>query len=93
MVVVEAAVRAVPVIVVAGEDNAATELIEPGQNGLIAAAHPQSLAEAITAMLADNQAWRTRAGAWYDANAARLSLTTALETVGKTILSSAKKHP
>ena len=36
MVVVEAAARGTPSIVVAGEDNAATELIEEGVNGFVA---------------------------------------------------------
>ncbi len=36
LVVVEAAARATPSVVVAGEDNAATELIEEGVNGTIA---------------------------------------------------------
>jgi len=45
MVVVEAAARGTPSIVVAGEDNAATELITEGVNGTIAArADPQALA-------------------------------------------------
>ena len=48
MVVVEAAARGTPSVVVAGEDNAATELIVPGVNGLIAPdADPQSIADAI----------------------------------------------
>ena len=36
LVVVEAAARATPSIVVAGEDNAAVELIEEGVNGFVA---------------------------------------------------------
>ena len=38
MVVVEAAAQGTPSVVVAGEDNAATELIEEGVNGTIAGA-------------------------------------------------------
>ena len=38
MVVVEAAARGTPSVVVAGEDNAATELIEEGVNGIVARA-------------------------------------------------------
>ncbi len=48
LVVVEAAERGTPSIVVAGEDNAATELIVEGVNGTIApSADPQAIAEAI----------------------------------------------
>ena len=48
MVVVEAAARGTPSVVVAGEDNAATELIEEGVNGTIARSDdPASVAEAI----------------------------------------------
>ena len=85
MVVVEAAVRAVPVVVVEGEDNAAVELVESGENGLIAAADPEALARAIEAVLDDNAAWRRRSGDWYDHNAQRLSLASSLATVGDAI--------
>ncbi len=47
-VVIEASARGVPVVVVAGPDNAATELVEEGVNGTIAAsAEPRDLAAAI----------------------------------------------
>ena len=85
MVVVEAAVRAVPVVVVEGEDNAAVELVESGENGLIAAAEPEALARAIEAVLDDNPAWRGRSGDWYDHNAQRLSLASSLAIVGEAI--------
>ena len=48
MVVVEAAARGTPSVVVAGEDNAATELIVEGVNGFIApSADARALAQAI----------------------------------------------
>ena len=48
MVVVEAAARATPSVVVAGEDNAAIELIEEGVNGVVApSADPEAIAAAI----------------------------------------------
>ena len=37
LVVVEAAASATPSVVVAGEDNAATELVDEGENGFVAA--------------------------------------------------------
>ena len=46
--VVEAAASGVPSVVVAGEDNAATELIEEGVNGFVApSASADDLADAI----------------------------------------------
>ncbi len=48
MVVVEASARATPSVVVAGEDNAAVELVEDGVNGVIAASDdPATIAAAI----------------------------------------------
>ena len=48
MVVLEAAYHGTPSIVVAGEDNAATELIEPEVNGLIVtSADPDAIAGAV----------------------------------------------
>ena len=48
LVVVEAAARGVPSVVVAGPDNAATELVEEGVNGFIApSAEPDDLAAAL----------------------------------------------
>ena len=85
MVVVEAAVRAVPVVVVEGDDNAAVELVASGENGLVAAANPAALAAAIEAVLEDNAGWRLRSARWYDANAERLSLASSLALVGKAI--------
>lgn len=93
MVVVEAAVRAVPVVVVKGDDNAAVELVESGENGLVAADNPAALAAAIEAVLDDNPGWRLRAGRWYDANAARLSLASSLEMVSQAISSGKEALP
>jgi Glycosyl transferases group 1 len=48
MVVIEAAARGTPSVVVAASDNAATELIEEGVNGVVAAsADPEELADAM----------------------------------------------
>ena len=48
LVVVEAAALGTPSVVVAGADNAATELVEEGVNGIIApSAEPRDLADAI----------------------------------------------
>src|SRR5262249_18360151 len=48
LVIVEAAAKATPSLLVAGPDNAATELVEDGINGLVAEnAEPETIAAAI----------------------------------------------
>ena len=82
LVVVEAAALGTPSVVVAGPDNAATELVEEGVNGYVApSASPEDLAAAIERVHADGQALRERTAAWFRANARRLSLESSLETV------------
>ena len=82
MVVVEAAARGTPSIVVAGEDNAATELIEEGVNGfVVASADAQEIADAIVAVHDAGMALRESTAAWFAANAKRLSLEGSLQTV------------
>ncbi len=82
MVVVEAAARGTPSVVVAGEDNAATELIEEGVNGTIAPrSDPASIAEAIVRVHAAGAAMRESTARWYADNAERLSLESSLRTV------------
>jgi glycosyltransferase involved in cell wall biosynthesis len=82
MVVVEAAARSTPSIVVAGEDNAATELIEEGVNGFVAAsADAEEIAAAIVAVHDAGMALRESTAAWFAANAERLSLEGSLQTV------------
>jgi glycosyltransferase involved in cell wall biosynthesis len=82
LVVVEASARGVPAVVVAGPDNAATELVDEGENGFIAAsAAPEDLAEAILRVRAEGPALRERTAAWFAANATRLSLQNSLAQV------------
>jgi glycosyltransferase involved in cell wall biosynthesis len=82
MVVVEAAARATPSVVLAGEDNAASELIEEGVNGTIApTADAESLAEAIVRVHEAGFALRQSTARWYAQNAARLSLEHSLQIV------------
>ena len=82
MVVVEASAAGVPAIVVAGEDNAAVELIERGRNGFVA-----SLPDACSVSAAIVQCWRagtalrTATQEWFAQNAARLSLQHSLDEV------------
>jgi glycosyltransferase involved in cell wall biosynthesis len=84
MVVVEAAARGTPSIVVAGEDNAATELIEEGINGTVAErSDPQAVAEAIVRIHAGGPELRRRTAEWFAQNAERLSIEASLQTVAE----------
>jgi glycosyltransferase involved in cell wall biosynthesis len=76
---VEAAAAGVPSIVVAGDENAAVELVEEGINGFVAAsAEPQELARTIEAVHEAGSALRDSTRRWYAANAERLSLASSL---------------
>jgi glycosyltransferase involved in cell wall biosynthesis len=82
LVVVEAAARGTPSVVVAGEDNAATELIEEGVNGTIAQrADPESVADAIVRVHDAGMALRQSTVRWFSENAELLSLESSLRTV------------
>ncbi len=85
MVVVEASARGTPSVVVADEDNAATELIAEGVNGTVAAsATPETLAEAIVRVHEAGLEMRRSTAAWFAENATRLSLESSLQTVLET---------
>jgi glycosyltransferase involved in cell wall biosynthesis len=85
LVVVEAAARATPAIVVEGPDNAATELVDDGENGVIApSASPEDLAGAIVRVHRAGYALRESTAAWFVRNMQRLSLERSLETVSAT---------
>ena len=82
LIVVEAAARGTPSVVVAGPDNAATELIEPGVNGFIAAsAGAAPLASAMLDVYRAGPTLRASTAAWFAANAPRLSLAGSLARV------------
>jgi len=82
LVVVEASAAGTPSVVVAGPDNAATGLIEEGENGYVApSASPEDLAAAIERIHAQGQGLRDRTAGWFSANAERLSLRSSLEKV------------
>lgn len=82
LVVVESAARATPVVVVAGRDNAAVELVDEGENGVVAAsAAPDDLAAAIVRVAEAGDALRHRTADWFARNAERLSLEASLTTV------------
>jgi glycosyltransferase involved in cell wall biosynthesis len=82
LVVIEASARGTPSVVVRDPDNAATELVEEGENGAVAAsASPEDLAAAIASVHAAGPDLRARTAAWFARNARRLSLEGSLETV------------
>jgi glycosyltransferase involved in cell wall biosynthesis len=69
-------------VVVAGEDNAATELIEEGVNGTVAPhADPQSVAEAIVRVHEAGMALRESTVRWFSENSDWLSLESSLRKV------------
>jgi glycosyltransferase involved in cell wall biosynthesis len=82
LVVVEAAARGTPSVVVAGEDNAATELIDEGVNGYLAErSDPEPVADAIVRVHEAGAALRESTARWFAENAEQLSLESSLRKV------------
>jgi len=82
LVVVEAAARGTPAVVVAAPDNAAVELIDEGVNGFVAPSDsPEDLAAAIQAVHTGGAALRRSTSRWFADNARRVSLDRSLEVV------------
>ena len=93
LVVVEASAAGLPSILVAGEDNAATELVTDGVNGVVAAEpSPEQLADAIVRVHRSGQALRASTAEWFAANAARLSIDGSLSKVVASYGSSAGRN-
>ena len=81
-IVVEAAARGTPSVVVRAPDNAATELVEDGVNGVIASsAEPGDLGRAILRVHDSAPELRASTRAWFKRNARDLSLTNSLDIV------------
>ncbi|MDQ6750186.1 MAG: glycosyltransferase [Actinomycetota bacterium] len=82
LVVVEASARGTPSVVVREPDNAAVELVDDGENGVIAAsAAPADLAQAILRVHAAGPALREATAAWFADHAGRLTLESSLARV------------
>ena len=82
LVVLEAAARGTPSVVVAGVDNAAVELVTDGENGFVApSASPDDLATAILRVHEDGSALRVSTAAWFTRNAPQFTLQASLEAV------------
>lgn len=82
LVVVEASARGVPAVVIDGPDNSAVELVDPGENGFIAAdATPRALADAMLAAVRGGDPLRQRTRAWWQNNRARLSIGSSIDAI------------
>jgi glycosyltransferase involved in cell wall biosynthesis len=82
LVVLEAASRGTPSIVVADPDNAAVELIAENENGfVIPSTSPADIAAAIVRVSRAGLALRRSTAGWFGRNAHRLSLERTLEAV------------
>ena len=94
LVVVEASASGTPSVVVSDPDSAATELVDDGENGVIArSASPEDLAAAIVRVHAAGPELRAATVAWFERNAERLSLSTSLDTVLETYASPEPRAP
>jgi glycosyltransferase involved in cell wall biosynthesis len=81
-IVVESAARGVPSVVVAGDDNAATELVEENVNGAVAgSADAEELAAAIVRVARAGPELRRSTLEWFRRNEERLSLESSLQVV------------
>jgi glycosyltransferase involved in cell wall biosynthesis len=90
LVVVESSARGVPSVVVAGPDNAATELVEEGANGFLAAsADADELAAAIVRVVRAGPPLRQTTLEWFRRNAERLSIDRSLQAVAAEYASAA----
>jgi glycosyltransferase involved in cell wall biosynthesis len=82
LVIVESSARGVPVVVVDGPDNAATELVERNVNGAIApSAAPADLAAAIVRIHSGGAQLRDSTAEWFRVNADRLSFERSFDRV------------
>lgn len=82
LIVIEAAAHGAPSIVVAGEDNAAVELVVDGVNGFVAAGDdPAEIAKSIVHVHELGLELRASTARWFAENARRLSLEASLEAV------------
>jgi glycosyltransferase involved in cell wall biosynthesis len=82
LIVLEASARGTPSIVVAAPDNAATELIEEGVNGVVASsADPATVAAAIVTVHGAGERLRRSTREWFARNVGELALESSLEAV------------
>jgi len=93
LVVVEAAARGTPSVVVAGPENAATELVRDGVNGVVSPdASPESLAAALGRVLESGSALRESTARWFAENAPTLRIDRSLELVAESYAAIRRPH-
>src|SRR5205807_9015758 len=82
LIVVEAAACGTPSVVVAGPENAATELVTEGVNGAVARdSTPDELGNALLRVVDAGLPLRASTSRWFAANAEALSLESSLAVV------------
>jgi glycosyltransferase involved in cell wall biosynthesis len=82
LVVLESVCQGTPAVVVAGPDNAASELVEEGANGFVAASsEPAVLGEAITKAVNGGDTLRRSTFEWYARHRDELSIDDSLEKI------------
>jgi glycosyltransferase involved in cell wall biosynthesis len=82
LVVVEAAAAGTPTVVVAHPDNAAVELVDDGENGVVVESDdPDALAAGIVRIYEAGESFRQSTRDWYGRNAARLSIDSSVDKV------------
>jgi glycosyltransferase involved in cell wall biosynthesis len=91
LVVVEAAARGTPSVVVAGPENAAADLVEEGVNGAVASsAAPDALADALVRTVAAGTDLRRSTARWFADNAAMLRIDGSLELIERSYAAAAR---
>jgi glycosyltransferase involved in cell wall biosynthesis len=84
LVVIEAAAAGTPSVVIAGPDNAATELVEEGVNGFVAPnATAEVVADAIVRVHEGGERLRSSTAAWFQQNAHRLTAASSARKVAQ----------
>ena len=79
LVVVEAAAIGTPTVLVAGPENAATELIEPGVNGFVAdSPAPEEIARLLVDAVKSGERLRASTDEWYSTHRDQLSFDSSI---------------
>ena len=82
LVVVESASHGTPVVLVADDGNAATELIEPGRNGYVAPSiEPTPLGDAIARAVSDGTDLRQTTRDWYQEAIATRTIARTIDAI------------
>ena len=85
VVIIEAAALGTPTVVVAGPENAATELIERGVNGFVAeSSDPGEIARLLADAMKSGRPLRDSTREWYRRNRSSLSFDSSMEVIEAT---------